>query len=285
MPNPSNGQPRLGRLRFPQAQRFPRRPHHALVVSAVTGRHASFPPAATPPVQPLAPAPHQSAPSLAPSSVPASSPAIGRAIYASALSSFPASSDDDDLSIGYDFVDSDSNPNPTSDATTSYYDLASWTKNNVLSLSYINHPYSGFLLTWILHPLLFLICAYSTCHQSLNSNTPLLQTCHMVGQAVQSYVFSTSSMRVGTALMAHPPVSSSHGHILCTLQPPATHVCISGASSDMCLIKEFFEDCVPFTDHSHITVANRCRIKVAGSGTLRIILGSISIAQRLEEPC
>ena len=134
----------------------------------------------------------------------------------------------------------------------------------------------GFLLPWILHPLLFLICAYSTCHQSLKSNTPLVPTRPTtMPQAVQSYVFPTPSVCVGTASMAHPPVSSSLGCILCaTLQPPATHACIdSDASCDMCPIKEFFEDYIPYTNNSHITVANRRRIKVAVSSTLHIILG------------
>ena len=45
------------------------------------------------------------------------------------------------------------------------------------------------------------------------------------------------------------------------------------ASCDLCVIKEFFEDYVPDTNNSHITVADRRRIKVVRSGTLRIILG------------
>jgi hypothetical protein len=63
-----------------------------------------------------------------------------------------------------------------------------------------------------------------------------------VRQAVQSYVFPTPSVCIGTASMAHTPVNSSLGRILCMLQPPATHACIdSGASCEMCPIKEFFE--------------------------------------------
>ena len=78
-----------------------------------------------------------------------------------------------------------------------------------------------------------------------------------------------------------PLVNSSLGRILCALQPPVTHTCVnSGASCDMCLIKEFFEDYIPNTDNSHITVADRCRIKVAGSRTLHIILGSHPIRLR-----
>ena len=81
--------------------------------------------------------------------------------------------------------------------------------------------------------------------------------------------------------MAPPPVNSSLGRILCALQPLTTHVCIdSGVSCDMCPIKEFFEDYVPYTDNSHITVADRRRIKAVGSGTLRIILGGHPVRLR-----
>jgi hypothetical protein len=62
----------------------------------------------------------------------------------------------------------------------------------------------GLLPLWILRPLLFLICAYSTCHQSLNSNTQLLPTRRTVHQAVQYYVFPAPSVCVGTAFMAQP---------------------------------------------------------------------------------
>ena len=90
-------------------------------VSAGAGRHVSFPPArTTPPVQSPAPA----APQPAPASVPAPSPAIGRATYASALPSFPpAPSDNDDISVGYDFIGSDghSSNTTTSEAPTPYY--------------------------------------------------------------------------------------------------------------------------------------------------------------------
>jgi hypothetical protein len=229
-------------------------------VSAGTGRHVSFPPATTPPVQSPAPA----APQLAPASVPAPLPAIGRATYASALSSFPpAPSDDDDISVGYDFVGSDGSPNTTtSKATTSYY-APCFVDEEQCPIPFVvpppTPPSRGLLPPWILRPLLFLICAYSMCHQSLNSNTPLLPTRRTVRQAVQSYVFPAPSMCVGRASMAQPPGDSSLGRILCALQPPATtHACIdSGAFCDMCPIKEFFEDCIPNTDNNHITVADR----------------------------
>jgi hypothetical protein len=48
----------------------------------------------------------------------------------------------------------------------------------------------------------------------------------------------------------------------------------------MCRIQEFLEDYVPYTDNHHITVADRCRIKVAGSGTLGIILGGHPVRLR-----
>ena len=48
----------------------------------------------------------------------------------------------------------------------------------------------------------------------------------------------------------------------------------------MCPIKEFFKDYVPYTNNSHITVADRLRIKIAGSGTLRIILGGHPVRLR-----
>ena len=130
----------------------------------------------TPPVQPPAPAPHQSAPS----SVPALSPAIDHATYASTLSSFPASLEDDNLSIGYDFIDSDSNPDPTSNITTSYY-TPCFVDKEQCPIPFVRQPPTqsrGFLPTWILRPLLFLICSYSTCHQSLNLTTPLLEPTH-----------------------------------------------------------------------------------------------------------
>jgi hypothetical protein len=162
-------------------------------VSAGAGRHVSFPPATTLPVQSPAPAAPQPAPA---SSVPAPPPAIGHATYASALSSFPpALSDDDDISVGYDFVGSDGSPNTTtSDAPTSY-DAPCFVDEEQCPTPFVvpppTPPSHGFLPSWILRPSLFLIYAYSsTCHQSLNSNTSLLPTCRTVRQVVQSYVFS-----------------------------------------------------------------------------------------------
>ena len=252
------------------------------LVSAGNGRHVSFPPATRPPVQSPAPA----APQPTPASAPAPPHAIGRATYASALSSFPpALSDDDDISVEYDFLGSDSSPNTTNDATTSYY-APRFVDEEKCPDQFIvpppTPPSRGLLPSWLLRPLLFLICAYSTCHQSLNSNTPLLPTRRTVRQAVQSYVFPSPSVCVGTASMAQPQHgNSSIGRILCALQPPATHACIdSGASCDMCPIKEFFEDYIPNTDNNHITVADRRRIHVAGRGTLRIILGGHPVRLR-----
>ena len=255
-------------------------------VSAGAGRHVSFPPATSPPVQSPAPA----APQPTPASVPAPPPAIGRATYASALSSFPpAPSDDDDISVGYDFIGSDGSPNTTTSeatsSTTSYY-APCFVDEEQYPTPFIvpppTPPSRGLLPSWILCPLLFLICAYSTCHQSLNLNTPLLPTRRTVRQAVQSYVFPAPSVCVGTASMAQPQQgNSSLGRILCALQPPATHACIdSGASCDMCPIKEFFEDYIPNTDNNHITVADRRRIHVVGRGTLRIILGGHPVRLR-----
>jgi hypothetical protein len=128
-------------------------------------------------------------PSSTPTSVPATPPAIGRATYASALSSFPpAPSDNDDISVGYDFIGSDGSHNTTSEATTSYH-APCFVDEEQCPAPFIvpppTPPSRGLLPSWLLRPLLFLICAYSTCHQSLNSNDPLLPTRRTVCQAVQ----------------------------------------------------------------------------------------------------
>jgi hypothetical protein len=195
-------------------------------VSVSAGRHVSFPPATSPPVQSPAPAALQPAPA----SVPAPPPAIGRATYASVLSSFPpAPSDDDDISVGYDFIGSDGSHNTTSEATTSYY-APCFVDEEQCPAPFIvpppTPPSRGLLPSWLLRPLLFLICVYSTCHQSLNSNTSLLPNCRTVRQAVQSYVFPAPSVCVGTASMTQPQQgNSSLGRILVC----ALHTCVSTA--------------------------------------------------------